>query len=244
MSKDGPMIVSSSHRISDVVEGIRDGLLFMPLYLPVAIAYSIAARMAGLAEWEIILWSAVIFAGSAQLACLSALTTGAGMVELLIITFMANARHGFIAMGIAPYLGGVTRWAMPLLGFTLSTSSIGLLPAKAARGENVQAYGLATQFCQWVQWVLFTFFGVWLGPLVPAAWTPVLGFAVPAAFLGMVAPLVRASRWSGFLVAIVSVALGLGLTVFWPPQICAIVGALAGAVAGLLIPEGGDCDKR
>lgn len=238
------MIVSRSHRIADVVEGIRDGLMFVPLNLPVAIAYSIAAKMAGLAEWEIVLWSAVIYAGSAQLACLSALTTGAGMVELLIITFMANARHGLFAIGVAPYLGGVTRWAMPLLAFTISTSSIGLLPAKAARGGNLQVYGLATQFCQWAQGVLFTFLGVWLGPLVPAAWTPVLGFAVPAAFLGLVAPLIRKSRRSGLLVAIVSVALGLGLTVFWPPQICAIVGALGGAVAGLLIPEGGDDDKR
>ena len=226
------------------MEGIRDGLLFMPLYLPVAIAYAIAAKIAGLAEWEIILWSVVIFAGSAQIACLSALTTGAGMVELLIITFMANARHGLIAIGVAPYLGGVKRWAMPLLGFTLATSSVGLLPAKAVRGGNLQVYGLSTQICQWVQWVLFTFFGVWLGPLMPSAWTTVLGFAVPAAFLGLVAPLIRESRRSGLLVALVSASLGLGLTVFWSPQICAIVGTLAGAIAGLLIPEGGDRDKR
>lgn len=238
------MNLSRSHRIADVVEGIRDGLLFMPLYLPVAIAYAIAAKIAGLAEWEIILWSAVIMAGSAQLACLSALTTGAGMVELLIITFMANARHGLIAIGVTPYLSGVTRRAMPLLAFTLATSSIGLLPAKAARGGNLQAYALSTQICQWVQWVLFTCFGVWLGPLMPVAWTTVLGFAVPAAFLGLVAPLIRESRSSGFLAAIVAAALGLGLTVFWPPQICAIVGTLAGAVAGLLIPEGGERDER
>ena len=78
--------------------------------------------------------------------------------------------------------------------------------------------------------------------MVPAAWTPVLGFAVPAAFLGLVAPLIRESRASGILAALVSAALALGLTVFWPPQICAIVGAFGGALAGILIPEGGNHD--
>lgn len=239
-----PMIVSRSHRIADVVEGIRDGLLFMPLFLPLAISYAIAAKMVGLGEWEIVLWSAVIFAGSAQLAVLSALSTGAGLVELLIITFMANARHGLVAMGIAPYLGGVTRRALPLLGFTLATTSVGLLPAKAARGGDLQVYALSAQFCQWAQWVLFTLLGVWLDPLVPAAWIPVLGFAVPASFVGLVAPLIRESPRSGLAAALVSAALGLGLTVFWPPQVSTIAGAFGGAVAGLLIPERGGHDKR
>ena len=238
------MVVIRPNQFAEVVAGIRDGMLFTPLYLPVAIAYAVAAKLAGLPGWEIVLWSAVIMAGSAQLACLSALTTGAGMMELLIIAFMANARHGLIAISVAPYLGPVTRRAMPLVAFTLATSSVGLLPAKAARGGDFQLYALSTQICQWAQWVLYTSFGIWLGPLVPASWTPVLGFAAPAAFLGLVAPLIRESRRSGFVAAVVAAALGLALTVFWPPQICAIVGALAGAVSGLLIQEKGDHDKQ
>lgn len=228
--------------MADAVEGLRDGLLFIPLYLPLAIPYAIAGQMAGLQHWEIVLWSALIYAGSAQLACLSAWSGGAGLVELLIITFMANARHGFIAIGVAPYLGDITRRARPVLGFTLATSSAGLLPAKAARGGDLQAYALSTQVCQWGQWVLFTLLGVWLAPRIPGAWAPVLGFAVPAAFLGLLVPLVRESATSGLMVALVSAAIGLGLTVFWPPQTCAIVGAVAGAAAGLLIPMRGDRD--
>ncbi len=229
--------------IGDVVEGIRHGLLFIPLYLPVAIAYAIAAKIVGLAEWAIVLWSVVIFAGSAQLACLSALAAGAGIVELLVITFLANARHGLIALAVAPHLRGMSRWAVPMLGFTLATSSVGLLPAKALRGGNLQAYALATQVCQWVQWVMFTILGVWLGPLMPATWTTVLGFAVPAAFLGLAAPLIREARRSGIVAALIAASLGLGLTVFWSPQICAIVGTFAGAIVAVLIPEGAPRDK-
>ena len=226
------------------MDGIRDGLLLMPLSLPLAIAYTIAAKLAGLADWQIVLWSAVVYAGSSQLACLSAMMTGSGLVELLIITFMTNARHGLVSISVAPYVGGVTRRAMPLLAFTLATTSLGQLPGRAAMGGSVHVYALATQICQYAQWVGFSLVGMWLGPKVPASWIPVLAFAVPLSFLGLVAPLIKESRVAGLLAAVVGAALGLGLTVFWPPQLCAIVGAVGGAVAGLLVPPGAGNGKR
>lgn len=221
----------------DALEGIRDGLLFVPLYLPVAIPYTIAAKALGIADWQTVLWSALLFSGSSQLACLSALGSGAGLLELLIITFMANARHGFIAMGLARYYATVKHSLLPVLAFTISAPSLGLLPAKAHRGGNLCVYGLATQVCQWAQWVIFAFVGVRLGPLLPASWGPVIGFAVPAAFVGLLGPLVREELRSGLILVLVAAALSLGLTVFWPPQICAIVGALGGSVAALLAPK-------
>ena len=241
---DFSLMAPPAHRRSDLADGIRDGLLMMPLSLPLAIAYTIAAKLAGLADWQIVLWSALVYAGSCQLACLSALMTGAGMVELVIITFMANARHGLIAIILSPYLRGVTRRAMPLMAFSLATTSLGLLPARAVMGGNVQIYGLATQLCQYAQWVLFALVGMWLGPQVPASWIPVLSFAVPLSFLGLVVPLIKESSMPGLVCAVVSAVLGLGLTPFWPPQFCAIAAALGGAMAALLIPVEGRHDKR
>jgi predicted branched-subunit amino acid permease len=222
--------------VRDVLEGIRDGFLFTPLYLPIAIPYAIAAQAMGLADWQIVLWSALIFAGSAQLACLSALATGAGLVELLVITFMANARHSFVAMVIAPYYYSRVppRW-LPVLAFTSSVGAMALLPRRKA--GSLFAYGLATQMCQWCIWVGGAALGVWIGPLIPSAWAPVIGFAAPAAFIGLLNPMVRENLASGLVVVTVAAALGLGLTVIWPPQICAIVGAIGGSLASLLVPE-------
>jgi predicted branched-subunit amino acid permease len=219
----------------DVLEGIRDGFLFTPLYLPIAIPYAIAAQSLGLADWQIVLWSALIFAGSAQLACLSALATGAGLVELLVITFMANARHSFVAMVIAPYYSRVPpRW-LPVLAFTSSVGAMALLPRR--KTGSLFAYGLATQMCQWCIWVGGAALGIWIGPLIPATWAPVIGFAAPAAFIGLLNPMVRENLASGLVVVSVAAALGLGLTIIWPPQICAIVGAIGGSLASLLVPE-------
>jgi predicted branched-subunit amino acid permease len=224
-------------RARDWLDGAKDGLLFIPLYLPLALSYAVAAKAAGLDDWLIVLWSAATYAVSAQLACLSALSGGATLVQLLIITFMANARHGFVAMSLVPYLTKVRPTALPLIGFSLATSSIGLLPARLSRGGQLESYALSTQICQWGQWVIFTLGGLWLGPLLPTSWAPVIAFSVPAAFLGLLAPMVREDLAVGLVVAMASAGLGLVLTIFWPPQLCAIVGSVAGSAAGLVVSE-------
>lgn len=227
----------------DIAQGVKDGLLFMPLYLPIAIAYAMAGQSSGLTDWEIVIWAALAYAGSAQLACLSALTTGAGLIELLVITFMANARHGFVALSLVPYMQRISKRSLPLLAFTLATPSVGLLPARAKRTNNLQAYALSLQLCQWCQWVLFTIVGVSLGPLVPPAWGPVIAFAAPAAFLGLLASMLKDNVRRGLLVTLIAAVLAVGLAVFWPPQLCAIVAALGAALVALAVPERGTHGK-
>jgi len=223
----------------DVLEGVRDGLVFFPLYLPLATAYVISAQLAGLEGWTIVLWSALIYAGAAQLACLEGAGAGAGLGQLLVIAFMANARHGFVALGLSSYLRTTRAGSLPFLAFTMATPSLGLLPAKARRGGSVLAYGLAVQGVQWAQWVSFSAAAVWLGPMIPPSWRAVLAFAGPTAIIGVTAPMVRDDLRNGALVAGIGAVLGLGLTWVWPPQLSAIAAAIVGALATLLIPEDG-----
>lgn len=230
-------LIDTPNKTQDAWEGIRDGLRFFPFYLPLALTYAVTAKVAGIAPWEVVLWSAVAYAGTAQLACISAWSGGARLVELLLITFMANSRHTFIAISLAPYFGKMKRKVLPILALTVSTTSLALLPMKVSRGGDLQTYAVALQVCQWAQWVGFTVVGVLLGPIIPASWTPVIGFAAPAAFLALLIPLVRENLRSGLVVALIAAAAGVGLTVVWPPQVCAIVGALAGGVAALFLPE-------
>lgn len=216
---------------------MRDALVCVPIYIPLAVTFAVGAQVAGIPTWQIVLWSALLYAGSAQLACLGALGAGAGVVECAVITFMANVRHSFVAL----YLGQVFREArhgiLPVLGFTVSTLSLGLVPRRMKVGGDVALYTAAVQVSQWVQWIVFTAIGVVVGPLAPASWAPVLGFAVPAGFVGLLTPLMRENLRTSLVAAGVSVALALGLTVVLPPQVCAIVGAFVGALATLFVPE-------
>lgn len=220
---------------ADVREGIRDGLLFMPLYLPMALSYAVTAKAAGWATWVIVLWSATIYAGSAQLACLSAMAAGAGLLELTLIACMANVRHGLVAMSATPYLEGISRRVLPVLCFTIATPSPGLLWAKTARGGDVRAYALASQLCQWGEWVLFTLLGAVLGGLVPPSWSRVVSFAGLAAFVGLIMPMAREEPHTGLAVMLGSGAVTLGLSAAGASQAAAIVGAAVGAAVPIVL---------
>ncbi len=223
----------------DILHGIRDGLLFIPLYLPLAVPYAVLARKIGLSPFEAVLWSALIYAGSAQLACMTALTAGAGLLELMVITFMANVRHSFVAMSITTYLRAFRGWTLVLFSFTIATPSAGLIPVRARKGGDLKAYGLANQICQWFQWVLFTLMSVWLESLIPVSWERVFSFAVPAAYLGLTSSMVRENLRPGIVVAAVAAALSLVFCLLTTPHLSIIAAALIGAGAGLLVREEG-----
>lgn len=222
----------------DVLNGIRDGLCFVPLYFSLAVPYAVLALSTGLGAFNTVLWSGLSFACSAQVACLKALGTHAGLIELLIITFMVNVRHGFVGMAISPFLGkSFRRWSLVLFCFSIATPSAGLIPLGAARAKSLTVYGLAVQLCQWLQWVLFSLLAVELGPLLPAAWEGIVNFAVPAAFLGLACSMIRERVAAGILVALAAAVAAVILCLLLPPQISLIVAALIGSGVGLMVRE-------
>lgn len=221
----------------DALEGFRDAFLFIPIYLPISVPFAISAQALGVAEWQVVLWSTLLFAGSAQLACLGALAAGAGVVELLVITFMANIRHSFVAMTLAPHYARVPPRLLPLYAFTSSVGAMAVVPRRAREGRDVLAYGIATQVTQWGLWVGFTALGLVAGPLLPERWGPVLAFAAAAGFIGLLNGLVREEARGGLAAVLVAATLGLVLTLWWPPQAAAIAGAIAGSFAAVLVPE-------
>lgn len=220
----------------EVLEGARDGLLFIPLYLPLAVPYALLGRTLGLKPLEITLWSAMVYGGSAQLACLSAMAAGAGFWELMLVTLMANVRHSFVAMGVTPYLPRLGAGLLAVLSFGIATPSAGLLPVRAARGNSILWYTLGTHYCQWGQWVLFSLLGTWLAGLIPASWQGIVKFAVPAAFVGLIVPMVLSDPWPGLAAVVVAATVTLGGLFVMPPQLAAIVAAVSGALAAALVP--------
>lgn len=227
----------SQDEFRDMLQGIKDGLVFSPLYLTLALPFAVMSKLIGISSFEAVLWSALLFAGSSQLACISAIMTGANFAELMLITFMANVRHGFVSLSVLPYIRGVGQKVLPALCFNISTTSAGALPAKAREGGSVKIYGLAFQFCQSSQWVLFTWMGTYLGPMVPPSWKRVINFSIPAAFLGLLAPMVRGNLKTGIVVVITAAFAGLWLPFFLPPHISAIIATVVAACAGLFIKE-------
>lgn len=227
-----------SKNAKDVWEGIKDGLVLFPLYLPLSVTFAILAKSMGVNPVETVIWSAMSFAGAAQIACLSIMKVGGGYYEIIVITTMITLRQLFIGIGISGFLTDIRKKWLPLFCFCVATSSIGLIPARAAKGGSIRVYGFSVQLCQYAQWVIFT----WVGTLIsyvhiPTVWNRVILFCVPSAYMGLMIPIILLAPRSGIVVSISAGLSSLVLLIFLEGKIALILAALIGAGLGLIVKE-------
>ena len=77
----------------DFGRGLRAGLPAVLGYIPVGIAYAIAARQAGLGIWQTCSLSLFVYAGASQMMAVEMLVREAGIASIIIATFILNLRH-------------------------------------------------------------------------------------------------------------------------------------------------------
>ena len=103
-------------------DGVRAGLPFAVAGGLLATSFGVLARDVGMPAWAAVLMSAIVFAGSAQIAALTIVGAGGGLGAALGAAALMNSR--FLPMGIAfaPSLPGSTGRAGPRRARPSSTS--------------------------------------------------------------------------------------------------------------------------
>ena len=193
----------------------------------------VAMAKSGLPLQISILMSLLVFAGSAQLAALPLLVSGAPVWMIWAIALCVNLRFVIFSAQWRPYFAHLPRWQRMLRGyFTADLNYVVFMarfrePRTAPEQEPYFWGGVATN---WPSWQLPTLAGLLLGDAIPTEWG--FGFAGILALLGLMYSLLgdRAS-WVAAGVAcaaaVATAALQLKLNV---------VVAIAAAVAiGLLM---------
>src|SRR5688572_19351408 len=79
--------------------GVRAGLPFAIAGGLLATSFGVLARDVGMPAWAAVLMSAIVFAGSAQIAALTILGAGGGLGSALGAAALMNSR--FLPMGVA-----------------------------------------------------------------------------------------------------------------------------------------------
>src|SRR5699024_2561738 len=86
--------VSEKHQsIHMLKQGISAGVPIMLGYLPIAITYGVLANQTGLTLLEITMMSVFVFAGASQFMAVNMIAVGAGIMEIVMATFVLNFRH-------------------------------------------------------------------------------------------------------------------------------------------------------
>jgi predicted branched-subunit amino acid permease len=193
----------------------------------------VAMAKSGLSMPLSILMSLLVFAGSAQLAALPMIVSGAPAWMVWAIALCVNLRFVIFSAQWRPYFAHLPRWERMLHGYFTADLNYVVFMARFPEPRPTReqrAYfwgGVATN---WPSWQVPSLVGLLLADVIPTDWG--FGFAGILALLGLMYSLLndRASVVSAIVAcaaAIVAVALPLKLNV-----VAAIVAAIA---AGLLM---------
>ena len=173
MKESTPSVVSAAFKAS---------LPVLLGYTTIGLAFGLVLVGAGLPWWLSPLMAIMVYAGAAQFMGVGLLASGAGLIEIGILTLLMNARHAVYGLSLLEPFSGAGRWK-PYLVFGLTDETYGLLTTvKPPEDVNPAAfYGLITALNQ-SYWVTGCLIGSLVGSAIPFDTTG-LDFALTALFV-------------------------------------------------------------
>ncbi len=199
--------------------GARDCGPFVLVVAPFGALFGVVGTEAGLNIAQVMGFSVVVIAGAAQFTALQLMLDQAPTLVVLLSAIAVNLRMAMYSASLAAYLGDAPLWKRALLAYMNvdQTYAISVLEYER-RPEMTIAERVGYFFGSCVPvlpvWYVATLAGALLGQSIPSNWG--LEFAVPIAFLALVAPALRtmahiAAAGASILLAIAFVGLPYNL---------------------------------
>jgi 4-azaleucine resistance transporter AzlC len=214
----------------------RGSVAMMPLWagvVPFAVAFAVIARSEGFTLLEVAALSGVLFAGSAQLAVVSMVAAGSGLLAVTLTVLLLNLRHVLYGVSLRPLLAEPTRIPTPLLAFVLTDEAYGVAVHAYQQGRGSRAFLLGAGLSLYVVFNAATIAGAVLGGAIPDPSSLGLDFVFPLTFLALLLPLLRTGRHIAVALIAAACALAVGRVASGGTVI--LVAALTGAACGALL---------
>jgi predicted branched-subunit amino acid permease len=225
-------------RYAEFWDGVRDqGSVAMGISAW-GLMTGVAMVKSGLSVAEALLMTLIVYAGSAQLAAVPMMVSGAPLWVILAAAFCVNLRFVVFSAHLRPYLMHLPRWERLVSGYVTGDLSYvffarrypkpGQTPDELARQ---QAYLMGNCAVNYVGWMTASVVGVVLANAIPTEWG--LGFAGILALLGVLCSLA-----SSHLRVLSAGVAGAAAVAAWAlPLKLNILVAIASAVAVCLVIE-------
>lgn len=212
--------------------GFRDGSPFILGVMPFGLLFGVLGTEAGLDLVEVMGMSVLVIAGAAQFAALSQMQENAPVIMVLAAALAVNLRMAMYSASLAPHLGDAPFWKRAAVAYILvdNTYAVSIAeydrhPAQSTRDKLAFYFGSAVPAL--VFWYASTLTGAMLGQTIPPEFA--LDFAVPIAFMAIVAPMLR--TLAHVAAALTSIVLALALA-FLPYSAGLLIAAAAAMVVG------------
>ncbi len=230
--------MTTSTSKSTYLLGLVRALPFVIVVVPFAMLFGVVATEAGLPILQTMAFSMLVVAGASQFAALQFMSENAPVLVVLASALAVNLRMAMYSASITPHLGAAPMWQRVVISYFLvdqsyamSTAEFEARPAMTLREKLAYFAGVSTPICP--LWFGSSYLGAVLGDQIPP--DSGLDFAMPIAFLAMVAPALRTP--AHIAAAFVSIVLALGL--FWVPL---NLGLLLAALCAMMV--GAEIERR
>ncbi len=215
-------------------QGAFDAAPFLLVIAPFAMLFGVVATEAGLDLVEVMGLSVLVIAGAAQFAALQQMVDAAPVAMVLATALAVNLRMAMYSAALTPWLGQAPLWKRALAAYLLVDQTYLLASARFEAEPDLPAprryaYYFGTMLFAAPAWYIATLAGALVGQAIPETFA--LDFAMPIAFLAMVAPMLK--TLPHVAAALTSVGLALALT-----GLPNGAGLLVAAVAAMLVGAG------
>ncbi|MBX6353902.1 MAG: AzlC family ABC transporter permease [Thermoflavifilum sp.] len=202
----------------------------MMAYVPIAMTFGVLCVSHGLPWLLTVFISVWVYAGGAQFMLVGLAMSGASMLSTVITVLLVNLRHVLYGTALGPSFAAWREPAKWLFAFGMTDEVFAVSSGRGFAEPPVPWRQIPFALACYASWVGGTVVGGWIGQVVPSSVAEVLGFALPALFIALLALGPRslphlAAAMLGAAVAICAHLLQLG-------NLAVIVGALAGAAGG------------
>ena len=169
--------------------GVRAGVPVLLGYVPVAMAYGIAAKGVGLTFWETLLVSVFVYAGASQFFILAAIKLGTPLPGIVAMVSLLNARHLLYGPLIARWLPDALHRRLQAAFFLTDEVFATAFHAMRHQPANAQfVWYMGLGLTAWLSWIGGTVIGLLAGSSLTAQFPQVdqiLRFALVALFFSL-----------------------------------------------------------
>lgn len=193
----------------ELLRGARAGIPIAVGYVPIAIAFGILAKQAGLSGVQALGMSAIVYAGASQFASLSLFSGSASPIAIAFATLVLNFRHFLMSASMAQKLPSHAPSALGL-GVTDETFVVAM-----AEERLTPTFFLGLIVTVYLSWSAGTIIGAVFSTFIPEVLARGMSVGLYAMFIAILVPGARKS-WVVLMVAALGGFLTWGLSVAAP----------------------------
>ena len=168
-------------------KGLLHGLPIALGYLSVSFAFGIQATAVGLLPWQALLLSLCNVTSAGQMAGLTLMAQGAGLVEMALTQATINLRYALMSLSLGQKLDGNMTLPHRLAIAFCNTDEV-FVVASGQPGLVGKAYLYGLTNGPYLGWGLGTLLGALAGNVLPPSLTGALGIAMYGMFIAIVLP--------------------------------------------------------